>query len=379
MTSSSVGHTGNSVSRAIASPSVVFATGTRPATVHVGDDGNISAVTEGIEAGALLVPGPLSPGFIDLQVNGKLDIDVWGAASSADHDAFGRLDELMLAEGVTTWLPTLVTNHLDRYEPVISFLAEVSASAKTSIPGVHLEGPLLGDRPGAHRKNLIGAPDARWWEMVGAFTRLVTLGAEVDGATGVARELVRRGIAVSIGHSAPSAVAFAEMVSAGATMVTHLFNAMSGIHHREDSLALMALNEGRLVCGLIADGVHVSSPAIDLAFRAARGGVALVTDSVAYLSHEVGPVGISLVDGVPRLPDGTIAGSALMLPDAIRRSMAATGLDLPRVVAAATSVPARVIGLADRGEIAVGKRADLVALDSDLTPDAVWVLGRRAR
>lgn len=379
MTSGSVGHIGNSATRAVASPSVVFATGARPATVHLGDDGNISGVTEGIEAGALLVQGPLCPGFIDLQMNGKRDIDLWGTALAADRESFSRLDELMLSEGVTTWLPTLVTNHLDRYESAISFLAELSTSARTSIPGVHLEGPLLGDRSGAHRKDLIGAPDARWWETVGAFTRLVTLAAEADGAIETTRELVRRGIAVSIGHSAPSAVAFAEMVSAGAIMVTHLFNAMSGIHHRDDSLALMALNDGRLVCGLIADGVHVSAPAIDLAFRAARGGIALVTDSVAYLSHEVGPVGISLVDGVPRLPDGTIAGSALRLPDAIRRTLVATGLDLPQVIAAATSIPARVIGLTDRGEIAVGKRADLVALDSDLEPTAVWVLGHRAR
>ena len=379
MMSSSTSHAGTPVTRAIASSSVVLAAGTRPATVHIGDDGNISAVTEGIDAGAFLVSGPLSPGFIDLQVNGKLDVDVWGSALSADHDSFGRLDEMLLAEGVTTWLPTLVTNDVDRYGPAMAFLAENAARSKTSIPGVHLEGPLLGNRPGAHRKRFIGAPDAQWWDEVAPFTRLVTIGAEAEGALDVAHDLVRRDISVSIGHSAPTRAAFEAIVGAGASMVTHIFNAMSGIHHRDDSLALMALNESRLVCGLIADGVHVSEQAIDLAFRAARGGVALVTDSVAYLSREVGPIGISLQDGVPRLPDGTIAGSALTFPDAIRRSMAASGLDLPRIIASATSTPARVIGLTDRGEIAVGKRADLVALGSDLTPDAVWVLGRRSR
>ena len=366
------------MSHAIASPAVLLPDGIRPATVVIAEDGFIADVVEGATSEALLVDGLISPGFIDLQMNGKNDIDVWGMALAADRDSFGRLETMLLSEGVTTWLPTLVTNHLDRYERAIGFLASCSTTATTSVPGVHLEGPLLGGRPGAHRANLITVPNTEWWDMVSHFTRLVTLGAEVAGAIEIARSLVQRGTSVSIGHSAPSVDEFGAMVEAGATMVTHLFNAMSGVHHRDDSLALMALNEGRLVCGLIADGFHVSSAAIDLAFRSARGGVALVTDSVAHLAREVGPVGVSIVDGVPRVPDGTIAGSVLTLPDAVRRSLAATGLDLPRVLQAVTSVPARAIGLADRGEIVVGKRADLVALGSDLRPSSVWVRGRRA-
>lgn len=372
----------------IFSERVLLPSGLTPATVHMSGDGRIEGIEVGHVAGSTRVRGLLSPGLIDLQVNGKLDVDVWGALSTRDTAALGRLDGLLIDEGVTTWLPTLVTQRLDRYRPALEFLWDRAPHLVTSVPGAHLEGPMLGARPGAHRPELIAAPTSSWWDDVAPFVRLVTIGAESVAASEVAESLVARGVAVSIGHSSPTRQQFDDMVRAGATMVTHLFNAMSGVHHRDDSLALWALNHPRVVCGLIADGVHVDPAAVDLAIRAARGGVALVTDAVAHLARIAGPVTLSsvegsVVDGAPRLADGTLAGSCLTMTGALGNAMRWSGVGPCDVLRSATEIPARVLGLEDRGEIAVGRRADLVSFDlSDdgvFSVDAVWAAGRRVR
>ena len=218
-----------------------------PATVHLSGDGRIAEIEMGHAVGALRVDGVLSPGLIDLQVNGKSDVDVWSSLIARDAAALGRLDNRLLDEGVTTWLPTLVTHRLEKYLPALEFLWEQRPHLEASVPGAHLEGPMLGTRAGAHRPELITIPTASWWDDVAPFVRLVTLGAESESAVEVTSSLVARNIAVSIGHSAPTRRQYDDMVSAGACMVTHLFNAMSGVHHRDDSLALWALNAPPLV------------------------------------------------------------------------------------------------------------------------------------
>ena len=336
------------------------------------DDGIITDV-EPIERAPDRV---LAPGFVDVQVNGIDDIDV-AAADGADWD---RMDALLLAQGVTTWCPTLVTNELSRYGRPLERIAAAMArptDTRPTIAGVHLEGPFLGGAPGAHRRDHIVPVDLGWIESLPNHVRIVTLAPESPGAVEAIRSLTARGVLVALGHTTADEAAFDAAVDAGAQLVTHLFNGMSGVHHREPGVAAFAITDDRVAASVIADGVHVHPRVVDLAFRAlGPHRTVLVTDSVAWRANRVGPVGIDLRDGAPRLSDGTLAGSAVTIDAAIRTCVTA-GVPLESALAAASTNPARLLGLADRGSIAPGRRADLVALTPSpgLTVEQVWIAG----
>ena len=341
-----------------------------PARLHI-HDGVIVAV-DAVTKGA--TDRTIVPGFVDLQVNGIGDVDV----ATADGSDWEQLDHLLLAQGVTTWCPTLVTMPLDRYARPLDRIAAAMArsqSGRPKIAGVHLEGPFLGDAAGAHRPDLIIPIDLDWLSALPAHVRLMTLGAEQPLAPEAIALLVAAGRLVSIGHTNADAGQFDAAVAAGARLTTHLFNAMSGVHHRSPGVAVFALTNPQVGASLIADGVHVHPRVLRLAFQALGAERAvLVTDAVAWRSGHVGLVGIELRDGAPRLPDGTLAGSALTMDAAIRNCVAAGVAELD-VLRAASANPARLLGLADSGAIEPGRRADLVALTPDLEVEQVWVAG----
>ena len=348
--------------------------GSGPVEVLVDDSGTITAVRphDGSTPDVTLVPG-----FVDVQVNGIDDVDVFSAAG-ADWD---RLAGLLLDQGVTSWCPTLVTNRLDRFDAPLARIADAAQRNGTpAIIGAHLEGPFLGGAPGAHPRELLAPVDLPWLGALPPVVRLVTIAAEIPGAVDAARLLAQRGVVVSIGHSTPSADDIEAMVGAGATMVTHLFNGMSGVHHRSPGLASYALVDDRLSVGLIADLVHVHPTALSLAFRAKPADrIVLVTDAVAWRRGAVGRIAMSLQDGAPRLADGTLAGSAVTMDQAVRNLVHTCGLPLAAVVRAASTNPARLLGCTDRGVIAAGRRADLVALDAALRVAGVWLGGEQVR
>ncbi|MCU1396254.1 MAG: N-acetylglucosamine 6-phosphate deacetylase [Ilumatobacteraceae bacterium] len=328
----------------------------------------------------------LVPGFVDVQVNGIDDIDI----ASATGDEWRRLGERLLDQGVTAWCPTLVTARLDRFAQPLQRMDEARRSAAaTRLPaiiGAHLEGPFLGGAPGAHPRHLLAPIDLEWLAALPPIVRLVTLAAELPGAADAARALTARGIVVSIGHSTPAVADVEAMVDAGATMVTHLFNGMSGVHHREPGLASIALVDDRLSVGLIADLVHVHPLAIRLAFRSKPADrIVLVTDAVAWRANghdgggTIGAVRMAMRDGAPRLADGTLAGSAATMDECVRHVVEACGVPLDRAVQAASTNPAALMGCADRGRIAVGCRGDFVALGDGLSIDGVWLGGVRVR
>lgn len=308
----------------------------------------------------------LAPGFVDLQVNGVDDIDV---ASARDGD-WERVDELLHATGVTTWCPTLVT------APLADMRARLErVPARPSIAGVHLEGPFLGGRPGAHPRDLLVPIDLEWLDALPRGVRVVTIAPELDGACDAVRSLVARGVTVSLGHSAATLEQVRACVDAGARMVTHLFNGMPSLHHREPGIVGAALTDDRVVAGLIADLVHVHPVAIDVAFRAKPGRIALVTDAVAWRGARIGRIEITHDGTAPRLPDGTLAGSSLTMDAAVRNVVGEANVPLDVALTAASTTPAELVGLHDRGRIEVGRRADLVALDADLRVAAVWAAG----
>lgn len=341
-----------------------------PARVHL-DGAHIAAVEPLASTSSDRI---LSPGFVDLQVNGIDDIDV-ATADGADWD---RLDSLLLQQGVTTWCPTLVTMPLQRYDGPLRRLGAAMqrpAAARPAIAGVHLEGPFLGRSPGAHPPHLITAPDMGWLARLPAHVAVVTIAPEQPGAIDAIRMLTESGRLVSIGHTQCSEHEFDAAVAAGARLTTHLFNGMSGIHHRSPGVAAFALSHPAVSASLIADRVHVHARVLALA-AAALGAdrTVLVTDAVAWRAGTAGVIGLDFSDGAPRLPDGTLAGSALTMNVAVQ-NMVDAGVPLEHVLRAASTNPAHLLGLGRVGRIAPGARADLVALSPALEVEQVWLAG----
>ena len=346
-----------------------------PAAITL-EDGLVTGVRT-LPAGSPVPDRTIVPGFVDLQVNGIDDIDV-ATAQGADWD---RLDRRLLAQGVTTWYPTIISAPLDTYAEALGRIdaaAHRPPGARPAIAGVHLEGPFLGTAVGVHSAAVVVPIDGAWLARLPPLVRLVTLAPEADGAPDAIRHLTANGVVVALGHSTASYEQAAAAVDAGARLVTHLFNAMGPLHHRRPGLVGAALADDRLAVSLIADAIHVHPALLATVFRAKGAGrVVLVTDAVAWRAPSMAGLGVSVVDGAPRTPDGTLAGSVLTMDQALRTVVGA-GVALVDAVTAASTTPATVLGLADRGRIAAGLRADLVALSPALAVEAVWVTGEPA-
>lgn len=346
-----------------------------PGVVELDGDhiGAVSATT------GLVPDRTLVPGLVDLQVNGVDDIDV-ASARGADWD---RLDGLLLAQGVTTWCPTLVTAPLDRYAEPLARIAEAAdrpgdrGSPRPSIAGAHLEGPFLGGKPGAHPTDLIIEPDLAWLAELPDIVRMVTLAPEAPLAAEAIALLCARKVLVSLGHSSASFEQATDGVDAGARLVTHGFNGMSGLNHREPGMVGAALTDDRVAVSLIADGVHVHPAALTVAFRCKpRGRVVLVTDAVAWRGDHVGAAGITNDGTAARLEDGTLAGAVTGLDEAVGNVVRRSGVPLEVAVFAAATAPADLLGLGDRGRLERGARADVVALDHEFRCRGAWVVGQ---
>ncbi len=281
---------------------------------------------------------------------------------TAEPDGWQRVGRALARHGVGAYLATFVSAPLESYDPAFDRLAGARAAAAPDTAlalGAHLEGPFLGGAPGAHPADLLRPVDLDWlatqWAAHGDLVRMVTLAPEADPGLEGIRWLTARGVLVALGHSRASEVEARAAADAGARVVTHLFNGMGPLHHREVGLVGAALDDPQLTPTLIADLVHVAPTAIRVVF-AATPTVALVSDAVAT----VGPV--HDLDGAARVADGRLVGATTLL-DADVANVVQLGIPLERAVAAASTVPAALLGLTDRGRIAAGGRADVVALD----------------
>lgn len=309
----------------------------------------------------------LTPGMVDLQVNGVEGTDV----GSADVPALAALDRAQALTGVTDWYAALVTTSLPEYDTALRRLTAAAGRPGSRLRGVHLEGPFL-TVAGAHPPGHLRDVDAEWLAALPPVVRLMTLAPELPGALDAVRSLSARGVQVSLGHSACSHARATEAADSGAVLVTHLFNATGPLHHRRPGLVTAGLTDPRLHPMLIADGAHVDDAWLRVAFAAAGQRVVLVTDSVAAASGRLGGGPVSVLHGAPRRPDGVLAGSVLTLDAAVRRCVRA-GVDAAQALAAAATTPRRLMGLPD--PLSVGSPADLVAWTPDLRVDTTWLAG----
>jgi len=320
------------------------------------------------------------PGLLDAQVNGYAGIDVL----AADLDALASLGEALLRDGVIAYCPTLISSPESE---LLAALARIGAARErpqrgAAIVGVHLEGPFLSPaRAGAHPLEHLRLPDARLLERLLAAgpVCMVTLAPELPGALELIEICLARGIVVSLGHSEASAEQAGAAFAAGATAVTHLFNAMAPLGARSPGLAGAALAAPGAALQLIADGVHVSDELIRVAFAAAPGRCSLVSDAIAAAGqgdglYALGAIEVEVREGVARRADGTLAGSAARLSDGLAR-LGRLGIGWSEAAAAVSERPARLLGRPSPAGLEPGGRAELLVLDEQLALQRVIAAG----
>lgn len=317
----------------------------------------------------------LAPGFLDLHIHG----DLAAAQGDAVPRALQATASALAARGTTAFLATTVSMAA---EPLADFVSQVRTTAVSGATclGIHLEGPWIHpQRAGAHEVAAVRPYDPREArELVaraeGALA-MVTLAPEVPGGLDAVEELRRAGLVVALGHSEASPPCVEDAIRRGLTHVTHLFNAMSPVHHRELGVAGMALSDDRLTADLICDGVHVNPRMVRLAALAKRERLCLISDQVG---SQLGGASLERDGCVWRTAEGGLAGSAVTLSQSVACLRRYTGASLRESIAAATVRPARVLGIeGEHGTLRKGARADLVLLDREARVRGTWVAGKR--
>jgi N-acetylglucosamine-6-phosphate deacetylase len=327
--------------------------------------------------------GHLLPGFIDTQVNGG------GGVLFNDQPTIEGIANMAAAHhrfGTTALLPTLISDDLDVIARAIAAVDEAIAAGVPGIIGIHVEGPFLNPaKHGIHNAAKFRTLDDHAIALLSSLKHgktLVTLAPEC-AAPGVIAALTQAGVIVAAGHSLASFADMERAVAEGLSGVTHLYNAMTQLGSREPGLVGAAIDLG-LTSGLIVDGHHVHPAALRAAFRAKGAGeLMLVTDAMPNLGLTVdgfalGDVWITIEDGVLRGPDGTLAGSALDMAQAVRNAVNMMHVDIATASQMASGTPAAFLGLIDNyGVLAPGKRADFVYLDDAMMPQGTWIGGER--
>lgn len=312
------------------------------------------------------------PGFVDMHNHGG------GGASFTS----GTVDEILKGihthrlHGTTTVVPSFVTGEMDFLTQRAGLLSELAEQGE--IAGIHFEGPFISPcRKGAHDETLLRDPDPaavrKLLDAARGRAKMVTLATELPGGLDSVRLLAEQGVIAAIGHTDATYEQTVEAIDAGATVATHLFNAMPPLGHRAPGPIAALLEDDRITVELINDGTHLHPAALELAFHH-KGGerVAFITDAMDAAGfgdgrYMLGPMEVEVKDSVARLVEGgSIAGSTLTLDRAFKRAVTVDGLPVEDVVRAISANPARLLGVQDTvGSLEPGKDADLVVLDEE--------------
>lgn len=362
----------------------------RDRTLLTIDDGQIVEIAQAAQApaDAAVISDLIVPGFIDLHVHGGDGADFMDGAE----EAVARVASFHARNGTTALAATTLSGSRADIHDAVATIARVSRSARQAaqICGVHLEGPYISaQRAGAQNVGSIRPADIQ--EIAGLHSEaqhlrwVITVAPEIEGVRALI-EHFRGRIVFSIGHTAAD---YSDAVAAldwGATHFTHLFNAMTGMHHREPGVVGAALVSNAATAELIADGIHVHPAVLRIATLAMPNRIALVTDAVRAAGMPEGSYKLYqhefsvTASGAARLGDGTLAGSTLTMQRAVQNMVELAGLPVEMVLPLATEVPARILGVADRkGRIAAGYDADLVVLGPKFEVSRVFVRGRELR
>jgi N-acetylglucosamine-6-phosphate deacetylase len=349
------------------------------------DGEQIVAVRDGAPPkDTVFVRGVIVPGFIDLHVHGGDGADFMDATD----EAAARVASFHARNGTTAMAATTLSGSREAIRDAIAAITRVAKFCPDTcaeICGIHLEGPYINvRRAGAQNVASIRPADIHevesWLAQAPNLRWIITLAPELDGARGLIEHFRDRAL-FSIGHTAAD---YAEAVAAlewGASHFTHLFNAMTGVHHREPGTAGAALVSPHATAELIADGIHVHPAVLRIAATAMPKRIALITDAVRAAGMPDGQYKLyehefSVRDGAARLGDGTLAGSVLTMQRAVQNMVELAGLPFEMVIPLATEVPARILGVADRkGKIAAGYDADVVVLSPRFEVERVFLRG----
>ncbi|MYU36406.1 N-acetylglucosamine-6-phosphate deacetylase [Streptomyces sp. SID8358] len=322
------------------------------------------------------------PGFVDMHNHGG------GGASFATGSAEDVLTGVRThrAHGSTTVVASTVTGDMDFLARQAGLLSELVEQGE--LAGVHFEGPFISPcRKGAHSEALLRDPDPaevrKLIEAARGTAKMVTLATELPGGIESVRLLTEHGVIAAVGHTDATYEQTVEAIDAGATVATHLYNAMPVLGHRAPGPIAALLEDERVTVELINDGTHLHPAALELAYHhAGADRVALITDAMdaagaADGRYLLGPLDVEVKDGVARLVEGgSIAGSTLTLDTAFRRAVTVDRIPVEDVVRSISANPARLLGLDDRvGSLEPGKDADLVVLDADFALKGVMRRG----
>ena len=335
---------------------------------YIGNEENIEPIFE--------TDGIVVPGFIDEHIHGA------GGADAMDGtvEALQTISEFLAREGTTGFLATTMTQSPENITKALKAVKKVREKGGykgAEVLGVHLEGPFISPKHvGAQPLEYVATPDAelfdKYNEASGNSIKIVTLAPEVEGGLGLVKHLSNIGVVASVGHTGGKYADVVNAVAAGATNVTHTYNAQTGLHHREAGVVGAAMLLDELNCEMICDTIHVSVPAIKLVIKnKPHDKYTLITDAMRAKGmpdgkSELGGQDVFVNNGEARLADGTLAGSVLKMNVAVKNLVEKAGVPFTDAIDFATYNPAKNIGvLHERGTIEVGKRADLTVLNSD--------------
>lgn len=317
----------------------------------------------------------LIPGLIDLHIHGAHGKDVMDAKI----DSLLAISDALLREGVTSFLATTMTASADAIENAVACVAEfMSMPGGASVLGAHLEGPFISrDKLGAQNGEYVQAPDLelfkRWQKAADNKIQIITLAPELPGAIDFIKALHGMNVNTSIGHTSATYNETLEAIAAGCTQATHLFNAMSGIHQRDPGAVTALLQSRDINAELVVDGFHLHPAIVRLAYQLkGKEKILLVSDAMRAKCmgdgcYDLGGQEVQVAKGKATLHDGTLAGSTLHLPEAIKNMAIFSNCPLEEAIQMATFNPAQVLGLTQRkGSIDIGKDADLVVMDAEL-------------